>query len=106
MLHPEEIRYDIVEDFLPENYFCTFYEILDENIVWQVYFYRYFSFLNSETIELILSFEKRKDQMFNDDWLRDNSYITEQSITSRAYVDIDPTVKSVTIHVRNNFSVN
>ena len=90
MLHPEEIRYDIVEDFLPENYFCTFYEILDENIVWQVYFYRYFSFLNSETIELILSFDKRKDQMFNDDWLRDNSYITEQSITSRAYVDIDP----------------
>ena len=90
MLHPEEIRYDIVEDFLPENYFCTFYEILDENIVWQVYFYRYFSFLNSETIELILSFEKRKDQMFNDDWLRDNSYITEESITSRAYVDIDP----------------
>ena len=92
MLHPEEIRYDIVEDFLPENYFCTFYEILDENIVWQVYFYRYFSFLNSETIELILSFDKRKDQMFNDDWLRDNSYISEQSITSRVNVDIDPKV--------------
>ena len=92
MLHPEEIRYDLVEDFLPENYFCTFYELLDENIVWQVYFYRYFSFLNSETIELILSFEKRKEQMFNDDWLRDNSYITEESITSRAYVDIDPKV--------------
>ena len=92
MLHPEEIRYDLVEDFLPENYFCTFKEILDENIVWQVYFYRYFSFLNSETIELILSFDKRKDQMFNDDWLRDNSYITEESITSRAYVDIDPKV--------------
>ena len=92
MLHPEEIRYDLVEDFLPENYFCTFYELLDENIVWQVYFYRYFSFLNSETIELILSFDKRKEQMFNDDWLRDNSYITEESITSRAYVDIDPKV--------------
>ena len=44
--------------------------------------------------------------MFNDDWLRDNSYITEESFTSRAYVDIDPKVKSVTIHVRNNFSVN
>ena len=106
MLHPEEIRYDIIEDFVPENYFCTFHEILDENIVWQVYFYRYFSFLNSETIELILSFDKRKEQMFNDDWLRDNSYITEESITSRAYVDIDPKVKSVTIHVRNNLSVN
>ena len=62
MLHPEEIRYDIIEDFFPENYFCTFYEVLDENIVWQVYFYRYYSFLNSETIELILSsesFDKR-----------------------------------------------
>ena len=55
MIHPEEIRYDLIEDWLPENYFCTFHEILDENIVWQVYFYRYFSILNSETIELVLT---------------------------------------------------
>ena len=97
----------MVQDWIPENYFCTFYEVLDENISWQVYFYRYYSFLNSETLELVFSFDKRKDQMFNDDWLRDNSYITEDSITatsitSTAYVNVDPKAHSITIYARNN----
>lgn len=99
----------MIEDWLPENYFCTFYELLDENIVWQVYIYRYYSILNSETIHLQLepSSPKSKDKNYNDDFLRDNSYITSDgNITSSAYIDIAKGTKSLTTYVRNNFIVN
>jgi hypothetical protein len=48
MIYPEEVRSDLIEDWIPENYFCKFFEKLDENIRWQIYFYRYNSLLNSE----------------------------------------------------------
>jgi hypothetical protein len=45
--------------------------------------------------------------MFNDNYLRDNSYITSDgNFTSTAYVDIDKGSRSITIYVRNNYRVN
>lgn len=98
----------MVEDWLPENYFCKFYELLDENIVWTVYIYRYYSILNSETIELDFEqFKFDRHTMFTDGRLRDKSYISsETNMTSSAYVDVDTDIKSVTVYARNNFIVN
>lgn len=99
----------MIEDWLPENYFCKFSEVIDENIKWQVYFYRYYSVLNSETIELVLDpiNPNHKKVMFDDDTLREKSFINEGNLTSSAYVNVDnKKYKGVTIYARNNFIVN
>lgn len=78
----------MIADWLPENYFCKFYEILDENVVWQVYIYRYYSIINSETIEIQIepSNPSTRNINYNDNYLRDNSYITtDGNVTSTAY---------------------
>ena len=50
---PHALRNDLLEDWMPENYFCKFEMNLDTKIDWQANIIRYYSILNSEKLELI-----------------------------------------------------
>ena len=58
---------------IPANYFCHYHINLNDKEEWALYIYRYYSMHYSEEIEI--SVKSGITRIYNDNYLRDRSYM-------------------------------
>ena len=79
------MKHDLKVDFIPKNYFCKFSHKVDQTKLWELIVYRYYSILNVEQIDLVLSSEFTEAKTYVDnDWLVKKSRIMDDDKGARA----------------------